>query len=114
MAAGRRLTSRQRRADNSSSEGQVPARQAPRPQRKRPTVSLQRCFVMQPTFARTLCAAVALILFATAIHASDESLETLLAYLKSPNVSTRRDAARKLGERRERNQLAVEALAVSA
>ncbi|HKQ08113.1 MAG TPA: HEAT repeat domain-containing protein [Blastocatellia bacterium] len=69
---------------------------------------------MHTTFARTLCAAVALILFATAIHASDESLETLLAYLKSPNVSTRRDAARKLGERRERNQLAVEALAVSA
>jgi HEAT repeat protein len=45
--------------------------------------------------------------------ADNESLETLLAYLKSPNVSTRRDAARRLGERRVRNQLAVEALAVA-
>jgi HEAT repeat protein len=69
---------------------------------------------MHTTFARTLCVALALVLLATATLASDESLETLLAYLKSPNVSTRRDAARKLGERRERNQLAVEALAVSA
>jgi HEAT repeat protein len=42
------------------------------------------------------------------------SLETLLAYLKSPNVSTRRDAAHKLGERRVRNQHAVESLAVAA
>ncbi|HEY9233327.1 MAG TPA: HEAT repeat domain-containing protein, partial [Blastocatellia bacterium] len=69
---------------------------------------------MHTTFARTLSVALALVLLATATLASDESLETLLAYLKSPNVSTRRDAARKLGERRERNQLAVEALAVSA
>src|SRR5215813_7409862 len=43
-----------------------------------------------------------------------ESLETLLAYLKSPVVSTRREAARKLGERRVRNQHAIEALVVSA
>jgi HEAT repeat protein len=69
---------------------------------------------MHKTYARTLCAAVAIVLFATAIAAGDESLETLLAYLKSPNVSTRRDAAKKLGERRERNQLAVEALSVTA
>lgn len=46
--------------------------------------------------------------------AETQSLETLLAYLKSPNASTRHDAARKLGERRVRNQLAVEALAVAA
>jgi HEAT repeat protein len=69
---------------------------------------------MHKTYARTLCAAVAIVLFATTIAAGDESLETLLAYLKSPNVSTRRDAAKKLGERRERNQLAVEALSVTA
>jgi HEAT repeat protein len=43
-----------------------------------------------------------------------QSLETLLAYLKSPNASTRRDAASKLGQRREHNQLAVDALAVAA
>jgi HEAT repeat protein len=43
-----------------------------------------------------------------------QSLETLLAYLKSPNVETRRDAARKLGERRLRDQFVVEALVVSA
>ena len=52
-------------------------------------------------------------LFGTAV-AETQSLETLLAYLKSPNADTRRDAARKLGERRIRNQLAVEALAVAA
>ena len=48
------------------------------------------------------------------VQAETQSLETLLAYLKSPNPSTRRDAAVKLGERRVRNQLAVEALAVAA
>src|SRR5947209_8327359 len=69
---------------------------------------------MHTTFARTLSAAVAIVLLTLTVSASDESLETLLAYLKSPNVSTRRDAARKLGERRERNQLAVEALSVTA
>jgi HEAT repeat protein len=46
--------------------------------------------------------------------ADNQSLETLLAYLKSPDTGTRQDAARRLGERRERNQLAVEALAVAA
>ena len=42
-----------------------------------------------------------LVLFSTALPAlgSTESLETLLAYLKSPNAVTRRDAAHKLGER---------------
>ncbi|HSB08486.1 MAG TPA: HEAT repeat domain-containing protein [Blastocatellia bacterium] len=50
----------------------------------------------------------------TAAPAETQSLETLLAYLKSPNASTRRDAAHKLGERRIRNQLVVEALAVAA
>jgi len=50
----------------------------------------------------------------TAAPAETQSLETLLAYLKSPNAGTRRDAAHKLGERRIRNQLVVEALAVSA
>ena len=52
--------------------------------------------------------------FAFAGRAETQSLETLLAYLKSPNASTRHDAAHKLGERRVRNQLAVEALAVAA
>src|SRR6185295_13403758 len=45
--------------------------------------------------------------------AETQSLETLLAYLKSPNTSTRSDAARKLGERRVRNQLAVESLSMA-
>src|SRR5215510_5662370 len=48
------------------------------------------------------------------LRAETQSLETLLAYMKSPNASTRRDAAHKLGERRIRNQLVVEALAVTA
>src|SRR5437870_10328868 len=52
--------------------------------------------------------------FAFAARAETQSLETLLAYLKSPIAGTRRDAAHKLGERRVRNQLAVEALAVAA
>lgn len=47
-------------------------------------------------------------------RAETQSLETLLAYLKSPNSGTRCDAAHKLGQRRVRNQLAVEALAVAA
>lgn len=51
---------------------------------------------------------------ASTAPAETQSLETLLAYLKSPIASTRQDAARKLGERRVRNQLAVEALAVTA
>ena len=55
-----------------------------------------------------------LLTFVLAVRAETQSLETLLAYLKSPIASTRQDAARKLGERRVRNQLAVEALAVAA
>ncbi|MGA9769671.1 MAG: HEAT repeat domain-containing protein [Blastocatellia bacterium] len=57
---------------------------------------------------------VAILILAQLAPADTQSLETLLAYLKSPNTETRRDAARRLGERRERNQLAVEALAVAA
>jgi HEAT repeat protein len=57
---------------------------------------------------------VAILVLAQLAPADTQSLETLLAYLKSPNTNTRRDAARRLGERRERNQLAVEALAVAA
>lgn len=57
---------------------------------------------------------VAMLSFDFAVRAETQSLETLLAYLKSPNPDTRRDAAHKLGERRVRNQLAVEALAVAA
>ena len=57
---------------------------------------------------------VAILVLAQLAPADTQSLETLLAYLKSPNTETRRDAARRLGERRERNQLAVEALAVAA
>jgi HEAT repeat protein len=53
------------------------------------------------------------MLFLT-VPADTQSLETLLAYLKSPDTGTRQDAARRLGERRERNQIAVEALAVAA
>lgn len=57
---------------------------------------------------------VTMLSFDFAARAETQSLETLLAYLKSPNPSTRRDAAHKLGERRVRNQLAVEALTVAA
>jgi HEAT repeat protein len=52
-------------------------------------------------------------MLAAVVPAETQSLETLLAYMKSPNVSTRRDAARKLGERRVRNQLVIEALATA-
>src|SRR5262249_53065979 len=57
---------------------------------------------------------VTLSALAFVARAETQSLETLLACLKSPNTGTRQDAARKLGERRVRNQLAVEALAVTA
>jgi HEAT repeat protein len=56
----------------------------------------------------------ALVALSVIARAETQSLETLLAYLKSPNAETRRDAAHKLGERRARNQLAVEALAVAS
>jgi HEAT repeat protein len=57
-----------------------------------------------------------LSVLALSIPAMSETqrLETLLAYLKSPNVDTRKDAAHKLGERREHDQVAVEALAITA
>jgi HEAT repeat protein len=63
----------------------------------------------------TLVAALLMpaVLLPSYARAENQSLETLLAYLKSPNFNTRRDAARKLGERRVRNQLAVEALTVA-
>ena len=71
-----------------------------------------------PTNKKMIVRIVALIFvmlsFDFAARADTQSLETLLAYLKSPNPGTRRDAAHKLGERRVRNQLAVEALAVAA
>jgi HEAT repeat protein len=63
---------------------------------------------------RIVALIVAMLSFDFALRAETQSLETLLAYLKSPNSGTRRDAAHKLGERRVRNQLAVEALAVAA
>jgi HEAT repeat protein len=63
---------------------------------------------------RILSLVITLVMVALTAPADTQSLETLLAYLKSPDSGTRRDAARRLGERRERNQLAVEALAVAA
>ncbi|HEX8186584.1 MAG TPA: HEAT repeat domain-containing protein [Blastocatellia bacterium] len=57
---------------------------------------------------------ITLMILALVAPADTQSLETLLAYLKSPDTGTRREAARRLGERRERNQLAVEALSVAA
>ena len=42
--------------------------------------------------------------FVIGTRAETQSLETLLAYLKSPIAGTRRDAARKLGERRVRGR----------
>lgn len=66
------------------------------------------------TPVRLLLSALLLATFAWGATADTQSLETLLAYLKSPNAETRRDAARKLGERRVRDPLAVDALAVAA
>ncbi|MEK6285680.1 MAG: HEAT repeat domain-containing protein [Acidobacteriota bacterium] len=65
-------------------------------------------------FVQIVTLLVVLLTFVFAVRGETQSLETLLAYLKSPNASTRQDAAHKLGERRVRNQLAVEALAVAA
>ncbi|HKG23865.1 MAG TPA: HEAT repeat domain-containing protein [Blastocatellia bacterium] len=64
--------------------------------------------------ARILSMGLVFLALAAAVPAETQSLETLLAYLKSPNVDTRRDAARKLGERRVRDQIVVESLAVAA
>jgi HEAT repeat protein len=64
--------------------------------------------------AMLMMLAAVFVMLAASVPAETQSLETLLAYLKSPNVSTRRDAARKLGERRVRNQLALEALVAAA
>lgn len=68
----------------------------------------------QKTHLRLLIAAILLGALMVPAMAENQSLETLLAYLKSPNADTRRDAARKLGERRVRESLAVDALAVAA
>ena len=70
-----------------------------------------------PSNFRAATCLLSLFLLAGALSvtapAETQSLETLLAYLKSPNTSTRSDAARKLGERRVRNQLAVESLSMA-
>jgi HEAT repeat protein len=68
----------------------------------------------QTTPLRLLIVAVLLGVLIVPAMAETQSLETLLAYLKSPNSDTRRDAARRLGERRVRDPLAVDALAVAA
>jgi len=62
---------------------------------------------------RLMTLLTAALLVTPCVLADTQSLETLLAYMKSPNVNTRREAAQKLGERRVRNQLAVEALTVA-
>ena len=66
------------------------------------------------THVPILVVVLLLVAFVAPAPADTQSLETLLAYLKSPNAETRRDAARKLGERRVRDALAVDALAVAA
>src|SRR5213078_4618899 len=68
----------------------------------------------QKNYVRLFLAALLLASFIVPAMAENQSLETLLAYLKSPNAETRRDAARKLGERLVRDPLAVDALAVAA
>ena len=70
-----------------------------------------------PSTKKLIMLVVMLAAFSASVaiaRAETQSLETLLAYLKSPNPGTRCDAAHKLGQRRVRNQLAVEALAVAA
>ncbi|HKV41214.1 MAG TPA: HEAT repeat domain-containing protein [Blastocatellia bacterium] len=66
------------------------------------------------TYVRVLLLGLSMCAAAGSSFAAGPSLETLLAYLKSPNPITRRDAAHKLGERRVHDQVAVEALAVAA
>ncbi|MBI3652864.1 MAG: HEAT repeat domain-containing protein [Acidobacteria bacterium] len=68
----------------------------------------------QKTPLRCLLAALLLGVLIPPTRAETQSLETLLAYLKSPTATTRREAAKKLGERRVRDPLAVDALAVAA
>lgn len=63
---------------------------------------------------RILLYALAVSALAIPVLGETQRLETLLAYLKSPNVDTRKEAAHKLGERREHDQIAIEALAVAA
>ena len=63
---------------------------------------------------RFILSAILLAALIAPAWAENQSLETLLAYLKSPIAETRRDAAHKLGERRVRDPLAVDALAVAA
>src|SRR5262249_37941104 len=63
---------------------------------------------------RILILGLSISALVTPALAENQRLETLLAYLKSPNVDTRKDAAHKLGERREHDQVAIEALAVAA
>jgi HEAT repeat protein len=64
---------------------------------------------------RSASALFAASLLATPVAmAENQSVETLLALLKSPTVSTRCKAAEELGQRRVRNQVAVEALTAAA
>ncbi|MGH9764630.1 MAG: HEAT repeat domain-containing protein [Blastocatellia bacterium] len=65
-------------------------------------------------YGRHALLAASAVLVLLPVLALGQSNETLLAYLKSPNYQTRKDAAHKLGERRVRDQQAVEALAVAA
>ncbi|MEW6129558.1 MAG: HEAT repeat domain-containing protein [Acidobacteriota bacterium] len=58
--------------------------------------------------------AILLVSLIIPVLAENQSIETLLAYLKSPVTETREDAARKLGERRARDPHVVDALAVAA
>lgn len=69
---------------------------------------------IKKVFARVLTILLAVASVAPVTRADTQSLETLLAYLKSPDTATRRDAAQKLGERRFRTQVVVEALVVAA
>jgi HEAT repeat protein len=76
---------------------------------------IKKTLYCSPTliFALVVSALVVSVL-ATPAVGETQRLETLLAYLKSPNADTRKDAAHKLGERREHDQVAIEALAVAA
>jgi HEAT repeat protein len=57
---------------------------------------------------------ISVLLVSLTATAQEQSVETLLTYLKSPIALTRRDAARKLGDRRVKDKAVVEALVVAA
>jgi len=64
--------------------------------------------------SRILVGLFTILVVSVVAVAEEQSVDTLLTYLKSPVAQTRRDAAHKLGERRVKDQAVVQALAAAA